>query len=72
MVVAATGVRPGPVRVNVVAFTVSGSIRNPEPTVKVALTVALGQTPTAAAIGLTVVTVMFAAGTGAAVVKVHT
>ena len=49
---AVTGVKAGPVNVNVAEVTVEGSIRWPEGTLKVALTLALGHTPVAPAAGL--------------------
>src|SRR5204863_9886968 len=72
-VAAGTATMPGPVNVKVVDVMVSGSMRSPEGTVKVALTVAAGHTPAAAARGFVEPTETFAGGIGAAaVVKVHT
>jgi len=54
---AVTGAEPGPVTVNVNVLIVSGSMRKPEGTLKVALMLALGQTPTAPPVGATATTV---------------
>ena len=49
---AVTGVKAGPVRVKVVDVSVDGSIRKPDGTLKVALTLAFGHTVVAPAAGL--------------------
>ena len=69
---ALTGVTPGPVTMKVAAFTVDGSIRVPEGTEKVALTLALGQTPDPPVAGVVELTVTLATGAAETVVKVHT
>ena len=73
MVAAVTGTRPGagPTTVKLVALMVSGFMRRPEGTAKVALMVALGHTPVAAASGLVEDTVIAPAAVAAAVVKVQ-
>src|SRR5687767_11684906 len=54
---AATGVEPGPVRLNVAVLIVAGSMRTPEGTLKVAFRGAPGHTPEAALSGTTALTV---------------
>ena len=69
---AVTTVTPGPVRIKVPVVTVAGSIRKPEGTVKVALTLELEHTAGAPAAGLVESTETDADGAAVAVVKVHT
>ena len=72
---ATTGTRPGagPVTVNTAELMVDGSMRRPDGTLKVALMLALVQTPPALAAGWVDSTETLAGGTAvAAVAKVHT
>ena len=56
---AVTGVKAGPIKVKVVDVNVDGSIRKPEGTLKVALTLAFGHTPVAPTAGLVDITETF-------------
>jgi hypothetical protein len=71
---AVTGVEAGagPMTVKVAALTARGSIRKPEGTLKVALTVAVGHTPLTATAGEVESTETFADGTAAADMKACT
>ena len=71
---AVTGVEAGagPVTMKVEDVTVVGFRRNPEGTVKVALTAEVGQIPVALAAGLVESTETLPAAVGAAAIKLHT
>src|SRR5687768_4808183 len=71
---AVTGTRPGagPTTVKFIALTVRGFSRKPDGTLSVALTVLLGHTPVAAAIGLVDRTEMAPAAAVPEVAKVQT